>query len=198
AVSTSRCAPAQSATSSPLTTASPPAALMASTTSDAGEAEAPVPSSSAPMSLTTTRAPWRANSSACARPMPRPAPVTMTTRPSQIIGRESGRPTIGRMHYGVTLFVTDKSIGILELAKAVEERGLDSLWLPEPTHIPTSRKTPYPGAADGVLPEEYHRCLDPFVALTAAAIAAPALRVGTGIMLVAQRDPIVTAKDVAT
>jgi probable F420-dependent oxidoreductase len=102
------------------------------------------------------------------------------------------------MRYGVTVFVTDKSIGIVELAKAVEERGLDSLWLPEHTHIPTTRRTPYPGSLDGVLPEEYHRCLDPFVALTAAAMAAPSLRVGTGIMLIAQRDPIVTAKEVAT
>ena len=102
------------------------------------------------------------------------------------------------MRYGVTLFATDKSIGIVELAKAVEERGLDSVWVPEHTHIPTSRKTPYPGSLDGVLPDEYRRCLDPFVALTAAAIAAPSIRVGTGIMLVAQRDPIVTAKEAAT
>ena len=102
------------------------------------------------------------------------------------------------MRYGVTLFVTDVSIGIVELAKAVEERGLESLWLPEHTHIPASRKTPYPGAPDGILPEEYRRCLDPFVGLTAAAVAAPTLRVGTGILLVAQRDPIVTAKEAAT
>ena len=102
------------------------------------------------------------------------------------------------MRYGVTLFATDKSIGIVELAKAVEERGLDSVWVPEHTHIPTSRRTPYPGAADGVLPDEYRRCLDPFVALTAAAIAAPTIRVGTGILLIAQHDPIVTAKEAAT
>lgn len=102
------------------------------------------------------------------------------------------------MRYGVTLFATDKSIGIVDLAKAVEERGLDSVWVPEHTHIPTSRRTPYPGSPDGVLPDEYRRCLDPFVALTAAAIAAPTIRVGTGILLVAQHDPIVTAKEVAT
>jgi probable F420-dependent oxidoreductase len=102
------------------------------------------------------------------------------------------------MRFGVTLFATDKSIGIVELARAVEERGLDSVWVPEHTHIPTSRRTPYPGSPDGVLPDEYRRCLDPFVALTAAAIAAPTIRVGTGILLVAQHDPIVTAKEVAT
>jgi len=102
------------------------------------------------------------------------------------------------MRYGVTLFATDKSIGIVELAKAVEQRGLDSVWLPEHTHIPTSRRTPYPAAADGVLPDEYRRCLDPFVALTAAAMAAPTIRVGTGILLVAQHDPIVAAKAAAS
>ena len=102
------------------------------------------------------------------------------------------------MRFGVTLFATDKSIGIVELAKAVEERGLESVWLPEHTHIPTSRRTPYPGSPDGVLPDEYRRCLDPFVGLTAAAMAAPSIRVGTGILLVGQHDPIVTAKEAAT
>jgi len=102
------------------------------------------------------------------------------------------------MRFGVTMFVTDRSIGIVELAQAVEERGLDSLWVPEHTHIPTSRRTPYPGSPDGVLPDEYRRCLDPFVALTAAAMAAPTLRVGTGILLMPQHDPIVAAKAVAT
>ena len=100
------------------------------------------------------------------------------------------------MRYGVTMFATDVSIGIIDLAKAVEERGLDSVWLPEHTHIPTSRRTPYPDG--GELPDEYRRCLDPFVALTAAAMAAPRLRVGTGILLVAQHDPIVAAKAAAT
>src|SRR3954466_11159524 len=100
------------------------------------------------------------------------------------------------MRYGVTMFVTDRSMGGVELARAVEERGLDSVWLPEHTHIPTSRRTPYPNG--GELPDEYRRALDPFVALTAAAMAAPTIRIGTGIMLIAQRDPIVTAKAVAT
>src|SRR5262245_17680879 len=84
AVCTRWAAPFQSATSSPFRTASPPSARISSTTSAAGPVERPVPSSSAPRSFTTTLAPWRANSSACARPRPRPAPVTMTTRPEQI------------------------------------------------------------------------------------------------------------------
>jgi probable F420-dependent oxidoreductase len=100
------------------------------------------------------------------------------------------------LRYGVTMFVTDLSIGVVELAQAVEERGLESLWLPEHTHIPTSRKTPYP--AGGELPERYKRSLDPFVALAAAACATTRLRLGTGILLAAQRDPIVTAKAVAS
>jgi probable F420-dependent oxidoreductase len=101
------------------------------------------------------------------------------------------------MRYGVTLFPTDRSIDIVELARAAEARGFDSLWVPEHTHIPTSRRTP-PPTGDAVLPEWYLRCLDPFVALTAAATATERLRVGTGICLVAQRDPIVTAKAVAS
>jgi probable F420-dependent oxidoreductase len=99
------------------------------------------------------------------------------------------------VRYGVTTFVTDRSMGPVELARAAEERGLDSLFVPEHTHIPTSRATPWPGG--GELPEEYRRTLDPFVALTAAA-AVTRLRVGTGVCLVAQRDPVVTAKEVAT
>ena len=100
------------------------------------------------------------------------------------------------MRFGVTIFCTDVSIQPAELAVALRERGFDSMWVPEHTHIPTSRRSPYPNG--GELPEEYKRCHDPFVALTAAAVAAPGLRVGTGILLVAQRDPIVTAKAVAS
>jgi len=94
------------------------------------------------------------------------------------------------------MFATDQSIDVVELARAVEERGLDSQWLPEHTHIPVGRRTPYPGG--GELPEEYRRCLDPLVALTAAAAATTTLRVGTAILLVAQREPIVTAKALAS
>jgi probable F420-dependent oxidoreductase len=101
------------------------------------------------------------------------------------------------MRYGVTMFVTDVSMDVVALAKATEERGLDSLWVPEHTHIPISRRTPWP-AGTGELPEQYKRCLDPFVALTAAAVATERLRVGTGILLAAQHEPIVTAKAAAT
>jgi probable F420-dependent oxidoreductase len=95
------------------------------------------------------------------------------------------------------MFMTDQTIGPVELARAVESRGLYSLYVPEHTHIPTSRRTP-PATGDAELPEEYKRTLDPFVALAMAAAATERLVVGTGICLVAQRDPIVTAKAVAT
>jgi alkanesulfonate monooxygenase SsuD/methylene tetrahydromethanopterin reductase-like flavin-dependent oxidoreductase (luciferase family) len=83
--------------------------------------------------------------------------------------------------------------------RAVEDRGLPAslLYLPEHTHIPTSRRTP-PPTGDDQLAEEYKRTLDPFVALTMAAAATERLVVGTGICLIAQREPIVTAKAVAT
>jgi probable F420-dependent oxidoreductase len=95
------------------------------------------------------------------------------------------------------MFMTDETMGPIELARAVEERGLYSLYVPEHTHIPTSRKTP-PPTGDAELRDEYKRTLDPFVALAMAAGATERLRVGTGICLVAQRDPIITAKEVAT
>jgi len=100
------------------------------------------------------------------------------------------------MKFGVTVFLTDQGIDPVTAARAAQERGFDSLFVPEHTHIPTSRATPAPMGEP--LPDQYYRALDPFVALTAAAMAAPALRVGTGICLVAQRDPIVLAKEVAT
>ena len=101
------------------------------------------------------------------------------------------------MCYGVTIFATDRSIAVAELARAAEERGFDSLWVPEHTHIPTSRLTP-PPTGDAELPEQYRRCLDPFVALAAAASVTERLRVGTGICLVAQHEPLATAKAVAS
>jgi probable F420-dependent oxidoreductase len=101
------------------------------------------------------------------------------------------------MRYGVTIFPTDRSISIIDLARAAEARRFDSLWVPEHTHIPVSRRTP-PPTGDEVLPEQYRRCLDPLVALTAAAMVTERLRVGTGVCLVAQREPLVTAKAVAT
>src|SRR3954453_20496133 len=101
------------------------------------------------------------------------------------------------MHFGVTMFMTDQTMGPVDLARAAEARGLHSLYIPEHTHIPTSRRTP-PPTGDEQLREEYRRTLDPFVALSAAAACTDRLVVGTGICLVAQRDPIVTAKEVAT
>lgn len=102
------------------------------------------------------------------------------------------------IRYGVTTFPTDLSMPVVDLARALEERGFDSLWLPEHTHIPTSRRTPWPPLPDHELPEKYKRSLDPLVALAACATATTRLRLGTGILLVAQREPIVTAKAVAS
>jgi probable F420-dependent oxidoreductase len=101
------------------------------------------------------------------------------------------------MHIGVTMFATDRAIGPVDLAREAEARGFHSLYFPEHTHIPVSRRTP-PPTGDAELPEEYKRTLDPFVALGAAAAVTARILLGTGICLVAQRDPIVTAKAVAT
>src|SRR5512135_2485873 len=100
------------------------------------------------------------------------------------------------MDHGVSYFPTDESIEPAELARMAEERGFESVFVTEHTHIPASRETPYPAGGD--LPPEYSRIFDPFVALTAAAAATTKLRLGTGIVLVTERDPIVTAKEVAT
>src|SRR5256885_17212739 len=100
------------------------------------------------------------------------------------------------MRYGVTIFCTDLSIQPAELAEALQERGFDSLWVPEHTHIPTSRRTPYPNG--GELPDEYRRGIDPFVGLTPAALAPPPPHLRTGILLLAQRDPHVTPHAGAT
>jgi probable F420-dependent oxidoreductase len=100
------------------------------------------------------------------------------------------------MHIGICMFATEYAIRIDELARASEERGFESLWVPEHTHIPKSRKTPFPGGEP--LPKEYFHTLDPFVSLMAAAAATRKLRVGTGICLVIERDPITTAKEVAS
>jgi len=94
------------------------------------------------------------------------------------------------------VFPTDETLPPDEVARLCEERGFESLWFPEHTHIPASRATPYPAGGD--LPSMYWRSLDPFVALTAAATATTELRLGTGICLVIERDPIITAKEVAS
>ena len=100
------------------------------------------------------------------------------------------------MKFGVYMFPTDYAIAPVELAQALEERGFESLFFPEHTHIPSSRATPFPGGGD--LPKEYSHTLDPFVALAAAATATKSLLIGTGICLVIERDPIVLAKEVAS
>jgi probable F420-dependent oxidoreductase len=94
------------------------------------------------------------------------------------------------------MFPTHDAIDPATLAKEVEDRGFDSLWFPEHSHIPVRRESPYPGGGD--LPRMYIHTYDPFVALTAAACATTTLKVGTGICLVIQRDPIHTAKEVAS
>jgi probable F420-dependent oxidoreductase len=100
------------------------------------------------------------------------------------------------MKFGVAIFPTQDAQDPAQLARMAEERGFESLFFPEHTHIPASRQTPYP--AGGELPPEYSRMYDPFVALTAAALATDRLLVGTGICLVVERDPIITAKEVAS
>jgi len=100
------------------------------------------------------------------------------------------------MLFGVSIFATEYAIRPDDLARALEERGFESLWLPEHTHIPASRRSPWPGGPN--LPKEYWHTYDPFVALTAAALATTRLRVATGICLIIERDPITTAKEVAS
>ena len=100
------------------------------------------------------------------------------------------------MELGVFIFDTDYSMSIEELARALEDRGFASLFVPEHTHIPVSRKSPWPGGGD--LPKEYAHTLDPFISLSFAAAATTNLKLGTGISLIPQRDPIVTAKVVGS
>jgi probable F420-dependent oxidoreductase len=100
------------------------------------------------------------------------------------------------MKLGLTMFPTDYAIAPAELARAAEERGFESLWFPEHSHIPAKRESPWPGGAE--LPKMYYDVYEPFVALAAAAAVTKTLRVATGICLVVQRDPIQTAKNVAT
>jgi probable F420-dependent oxidoreductase len=100
------------------------------------------------------------------------------------------------MELGLAHFLTDYGMDPVELARKVEERGFESLFLPEHTHIPVSRDTPYPGG--GELPREYSHTHDPFAALAAMAAVTERIKLGTGVCLIIQRDPIVTAKEAAT
>jgi probable F420-dependent oxidoreductase len=98
--------------------------------------------------------------------------------------------------FGVAIFPTEYAISMTELAPSAEQLGFESLWVAEHSHIPTNRLTPWPGGSE--LPKHYWHTMDPFVALTAAALASKTIRVATGICLVIQRDPIHTAKSAAS
>jgi probable F420-dependent oxidoreductase len=100
------------------------------------------------------------------------------------------------MRYGVSTFATDEGMQPVALGKALEERGFDSVFLAEHTHIPVRHERPYPGG--GQLPRRYHRTLDPFVTLGAIAAVTARILLATGVTLLAQRDPIITAKQVAS
>ncbi len=100
------------------------------------------------------------------------------------------------MEFGIGYFPTYDGVGPGELARLVEQRGHDSLFFAEHTHIPAERTSPYPGG--GPIPRKYSTTYDLFVALTAAALATTRLRVGSGVCLVIERDPIITAKEVAS
>lgn len=100
------------------------------------------------------------------------------------------------MHIGIMMFSTDQTVQPAELARMIEARGFEAMFLPEHSHIPASRVTPYPRGGD--LPPEYFRTHDAFVGLAAAAVAAPSLTIGTGVTIVAQHDPITLAKSVAS
>jgi probable F420-dependent oxidoreductase len=102
----------------------------------------------------------------------------------------------GPIPVGITMAPTDQTIGMAELARAVEDRGLAAMYLPDHSHIPVVRTSPYPFG--GELPARYTRLLDPLVSLALAAAATSRIRLGTGVLLAAQRDPIVTAKALAT
>jgi probable F420-dependent oxidoreductase, Rv2161c family len=98
--------------------------------------------------------------------------------------------------FGVSIFPTDYAISMAELAPAAEQLGFESLWVAEHSHIPASRQSPWPGGAE--LPKHYWHTMDPFIALTVAATASKTIRLGTGICLLIQRDPIHTAKETAS
>ena len=100
------------------------------------------------------------------------------------------------MQFGGAMFFTDYAMEATDFARALEERGFESVWAPEHSHIPLSRGSDFP--AGGELPRKYAECMDPFVSLTAAAVATKTIKLGTGVALVVQRDPIQTAKLVAS
>src|SRR3954453_11901390 len=125
--------------------------------------------------------------------------VLVTITPGASLPLDDPASPAGRaqiMEFGASIFFTDYSISPAELAVALEERGFESVWAAEHSHIPVPRRTPPPGG--GELPKRYYDVMDPFVTLTAAAAATKRLKVATGICLVIQRDTIQTAKSVAS
>ena len=100
------------------------------------------------------------------------------------------------MQFGLSMFLTDETIAPVALGRAAEDAGFDSIFVPEHTHIPASRESPWPGGAE--LPREYSHTLDPFVSLSAIAATTERLRVGTGIALIVERDPITLAHEAAS
>src|SRR5262249_39871051 len=137
-----------------------------------------------------------------ARPVPgaaarrRPLPAARERRAGRLPHAHAPLKRGPPMHYGCFMFATDYAIRPDELARALEDRGFESFWVPEHTHIPASRRSPFPGGTP--LPKEYWHTLDPFVALGAAAAATSRIKLGTGICLVIERDPITLAKEVAS
>src|SRR4051812_39056261 len=134
----------------------------------------------------------RPRSRHCARRPPPASPDGIPARLASQLLSFGGE----KMQIGVFYFPADYGINIVELARALEERGFESLFVPEHTHIPVSRKSPFPSG--GELPKRYAHTHDPFVALSFAAAATRKLMLGTGICLIPERDPIVTAKCVAS
>src|SRR3954465_11329915 len=100
------------------------------------------------------------------------------------------------MQFGLSMFITDETIAPAALGRAAEDAGFESIFVPEHTHIPASRRSPWGGGAE--LPREYSHTLDPFVAIGAAAAVTTTIKLGTGICLVIERDPITLAKEVAS
>lgn len=100
------------------------------------------------------------------------------------------------MRFAVLVYPTERGADIVEVGRAVEHRGFESMFVPEHTHIPASRTSPWPGGPE--MPDCYSRLLDPFVALAAVAVTTDQLKLGTGVCLVAERDPIISAKEVAS
>jgi hypothetical protein len=108
--------------------------------------------------------------------------------PAANLRRQIKRLKESGMHFGGAMFFTDYSMSAAELARALEERGFESVWAPEHSHIPLSRKTPFPGGGD--LPKPYYDAMDPFVVLAAAAQVTRTIKLGTGVALIQQRDAI--------